>query len=183
MLVAPARDLNAKANAGAVSLQYQAQGFGVGTTYKIERSVDGANFTVISSLISNTADGIFFQYTDAGLPAVAKLFYRVGAQQPDGTTLQSAITVVNTAQAAATPSTIRSVAVSGGLVKTQLSIGEAGVYQLSLFSQDGKALYHQVITAPAGDQTALISTGNYPHGVYVLTVSKNGVNTSRQFLY
>lgn len=174
---------NMSANGSAVSLQYQAQGFEAGTTFSIERSADGTNFTTINSLVSYTADGTFFQYTDAGFPAVARLFYRVAAQQPDGTILRSAITVVNMAQTAATATTIRSVVAGGGSVKTQLSIGEAGSYQLSIFSQDGKALYHQVINATAGDQTAQISAGNYPHGVYVLTLSKNGVNTSRQFLY
>lgn len=182
VLAAMSLDLTAKANTSAVSLQYQAQGFEAGTTYNIERSVDGINFTTINSLINNTP-GLTFQYTDGSLPAAARLFYRVAAQQPDGTTLQSAITVVNLAQAGATATAIRSVVAGGGLVKTQLSIGEAGSYQLSIFSQDGKALYHQVINTPAGEQTAQISAGNYPHGVYVLTLSKNGVNTSRQFLY
>ena len=183
VLAAQSLELTAKANASAISLQYQAQGFEAGTTYNIERSVDGTNFTTINSLISNTADGTFFQYTDGSLPAAARLFYRVAAQQPDGTTLQSAITVVAQAQTATAVTTIRSVVAGGGSVKTQLSIGEAGSYQLSIFSPDGKALYHQVINAPAGDQTAQISAGSYPHGVYILTLSKNGVNTSKQFLY
>ncbi|HTI94227.1 MAG TPA: hypothetical protein VL727_26720 [Puia sp.] len=176
---------NGSSDAGAnvISLQYQAQGFEAGTTYNIERSVDDISFTTINSLISNTADGTFFQYTDAGAPAVARVFYRVAAQQPDGTILRSGITVVNLVQKGAALTTIRSVVAGGGSVKTQLSIGEAGSYQLSIFSPDGRALYHQVINAPAGDQTAQLSAGNYPHGVYVLTLSKNGVNTSRQFLY
>jgi len=184
VLAALSLELTAKASASAsaISLQYQAAGFEAGTTYNIERSVDGNNFTTISSLISNTPE-LSFQYTDGSLPAVARLFYRVAALQPDGTTLQSAITVVSLAQAAAAVTAIRSVVAGNGSVRTQLSIGEAGNYQLSIFSQDGRALYHQVINAQAGDQTAQISAGNYPHGVYVLTVSKNGVNTSRQFLY
>jgi hypothetical protein len=182
VLAAQSLELFAKSNASAVSLQYQAKGFEAGTTFNIERSVDGINFTTISSLISNTPE-LGFQYSDGGLPAVARVFYRVSARQSNGTTLQSVITVVNLAQTAATVTAIRSVVAAGGSVRTQLSIGEAGSYQMIIFSQDGKALYHQVINAPAGDQTAQISTGNYPHGVYVLTVSKNGVNTSRQFLY
>jgi hypothetical protein len=182
VLAAQSLELNAKASASAVSLQYQAQGFEAGTTFNIERSVDGTNFTTINSLISNTSEPSF-QYTDGSLPAVARLFYRVTARQPDGTTLQSAITVVNLAKTGATVTAIRSVVSSGGSVKTQLSIGEAGSYQLSIYSQDGKALYLQVINTAAGEQTAQISAGNYPHGIYVLTLSKNGVNTSRQFLY
>jgi hypothetical protein len=184
VLAAQSLELTAKASVSAnvISLQYQAQGFEAGTTFNIERSVDGISFTTISSLISNTPD-LSFQYSDGSLPAVARLFYRVAALQPDGTTLQSAIAVVNLAQTGATVTAIRSVVAAGGSVRTQLSIGEAGAYQLSIWSQDGKALYRQVINAAAGDQTAQISAGNYPHGVYILTVSKNGVNTSRQFLY
>ncbi|HEY4287344.1 MAG TPA: hypothetical protein VGN00_09630 [Puia sp.] len=181
VLAAQSLELTAKASANGISLQYEAQGFEAGTTYNIERSADGTNFTTISSLISNTSDRTFFQYTDAGLPAVARLFYRVTAEQPDGTTLRSSITAISNVSTATTA--IHSVVSAGGSIKTQLSIEEAGAYQLSVWSQDGKALYHQVINVPAGDQTAQISAGNYPHGVYVLTLSKNGVNTSRQFLY
>jgi hypothetical protein len=174
---------NAGTNAGAntISLQYRAQGFEAGTTYSIERSVDGTNFTAIERLISNTAETSFFQYTDGSIPAAARVFYRVSAQQPDGTSLRSAITVVSLQQTAGT--SIRSVAVSGSTVRTALYIGVAGSYQLNVWSQDGRALYRQVMNEQAGDQVADISLGNYPHGLYVLTVSKDGVNTSRQFVY
>jgi len=181
VLAAQSLELTAKASANAVSLQYQAQGFEAGTTYSIERSVDGTNFTAIQRLISNTVGTSFFQYTDGSIPAVAKLFYRVSAQQPDGTSLRSDISVVSLQQTAGT--SIRSVAVSGSTLKTALHIGAAGSYQLNVWSQDGRALYRQVMNQQAGDQVADISLGNYPHGLYILTVSKDGVNTSRQFVY
>jgi len=181
VLAAQSLELTAKASANTISLQYQAQGFEAGTTYSIERSVDGTNFTAIQRLISNTAETSFFQYTDGNIPAVARLFYRVSAQQPDGTSLRSDISVVSLQQTAGT--SIRSVAVSGSTLKTALHIGVAGSYQLNVWSQDGRALYRQVMNEQAGDQVADISLGNYAHGLYVLTVSKDGVNTSRQFVY
>ena len=181
VLAAQSLELTAKASANAISLQYQATGFEAGTTYSIERSVDGTNFTAIQRLVSNTAETSFFQYTDGSIPAVARLFYRVSAQQPDGTSLRSDISVVSLQQTAGT--SIRSVAVSGSTLKTALHIGVAGSYQLNVWSQDGKALYRQVLNGQAGDQVADISLGNYPHGLYILTVSKDGVNTSRQFVY
>lgn len=180
VLAAQSLDLTAKAVAGAVNLQYQGQGFEAGTEYSIERSVDGINFTTISRLVTNTPDAIF-QYTDAAVSSAAKLFYRVTAQQPDGITLRSAIIALSLQQAAGT--SIRSLAVSGSTLKTTVHIGVSGSYQLNVRSQDGKALYRQAINLQAGDQVAAISLGNYPHGVYVLTLSKEGTNTSRLFEY
>jgi hypothetical protein len=160
---------------GGVGLQWQAQGFAAGTDFVVERSVDGTNFTAIGQQTSSP-------YEDATLPAVSKLFYRIRAQQPDGSIVWSATAAV-TLQEAAGESVIRSVASQGGSLKTFLQLAMAGTYQLSIWSEDGRLLYRQVMQQQAGDVATDISFGTHPHGIYILTLSGSGVRSSREFVY
>ena len=171
-------DLTAKATTGGANLQWQSMGFAAGTTFTVERSTDGTNFIAIAQQASTEAS--VYQYADKTAPVSDKVFYRVLASQPDGETLRSAISAV-TLQAI-TGTVIRNVAALGGMVKTVVHLGEAGAYQLNIWSQDGKALHQQTLVGQAGDQVTEINLGNYPHGMYVISVSKNGVNKSRQFV-
>lgn len=179
--------LTTRTISGGVDLQWKSQGFDAGTRYIVERSVDGTAFTAIYQQTPTTidqtpttADAINGQYADWSIPAVAKVFYRIAAQQPDGITFYSPIVTAPGKGSAA--SAIRSVASLGGVLKAQLHLGETGSYQLNIWSTDGKPLYRQTISGQSGDQTADIALSNYSHGVYILTVSKDGVNTSRQFV-
>ena len=173
-------DLTGIAAAGAVDLQWQASGFADGTDYIIQRSADGTNFTDISQLTS--AGATTFQYQDASAPAVSTIFYRIMAQQPDGSSAWSPVIAVNLS-----PSTgqtgIRSVAAEGGDLRALLHFAATGTYQLNIWSTDGKMLYRQVLQEQAGDPAEDISFGTHAHGVYVLTLSGAGVRTSREFIY
>jgi len=176
-------DLTAKTTANMVSLQWQSQGFAAGTLFSLERSTDGANFSAIDQQTSTTAETSVYQYTDKTAPSSAKLYYRVLATEPGGAALRSAISVVAPPTAATTETTIRTIAASGSMVKTVVHLGEPGSYQLNVWSQEGKALYRQTLNGHAGDQATEIALGNYPHGVYILTVSTADIKTSRQFIY
>lgn len=173
-------DLTGTTAAGAVDLQWQASGFADGTNYIIQRSVDGTNFTDIGQLTS--AGETAFQYQDASAPAVSTVFYRIMAQQPDGSNAWSPMIAVNLS--AATGQTgIRSVVAEGEDLRTLLHFAATGTYQLNIWSTDGKMLYRQVLQEQAGDPAAAISFGTHAHGVYILTLSGEGVRTSREFIY
>jgi hypothetical protein len=187
--------LKAAPAAGIVDLQWQAQGFAEGTDYMVERSVDGADFTdlgqaaAIGQVIDSSAQtvdagsgGATYRYQDASLPSVLTVYYRIRASQPDGSSTWSAIEAV-TLQTAAGASAIRGIIPEGGSLKTLLHLAEAGNYQLNIWSADGKILYRQMIQEQTGDQAADLSFGNYPHGIYILTLTGVGVRSSREFLY
>jgi hypothetical protein len=167
--------------AGAVDLQWQATGFASGTDYVIERSVDGTNFTDIDQL---TGSGeTTFQYKDASAPANAAVYYRVMAQQPDGSSAWSPTIAVDLSTATGQTG-IRSVATEGGDLRTFLHFASAGTYQLSIWSTDGKMVYRQVVQEQAGDLVQDLSFGTHAHGIYILTLSSGtGVRTSREFVY
>lgn len=173
-------NLTATTTTGTVDLQWQASGFADGTDYIIQRSADGTNFTDIGQLAS--AGQTAFQYQDASAPAVSTVFYRIMAQQPDGSNAWSPVIAVNLS-AAAGQTGIRSVVAEGGDLRTLLHFAATGTYQLILWSTDGKMLHRQVLQEQAGDPAEDISFGTHAHGVYILTLSGAGVRTSREFIY
>jgi len=177
ILAAHAIDLTARTTAGGVDLQWSTEGFAAGTRFAVERSTDGANFTTIDERTGTTA------YLDGSAPAVSRLFYRIIATEPDGAVSHSPITAVSLGVPTGNGTAIRGVAAQGNSVKAFLHLGEAGAYQMTVWSQDGKALYRQSLNGAGGDLTADIALGSYPHGMYVLTLSKGGVNNSRQFVF
>jgi hypothetical protein len=64
-----------------------------------------------------------------------------------------------------------------------LHIEETGAYQLTIWSSDGRALLKQTVQETAGDPVADLPLGSYPHGVYILTLSNEDQQSSRQFVY
>ena len=194
ILAARSIDLTAKAdgsgsnngtgsNSGVagVDLQWQTAGFDDGTELVVERSVNGTDFSAIHQQMATTAAA--YEYRDVSAPAAVNLFYRVRAQQPDGISFLSSIVAVSGQGLSAKLTTIRGIVAQGASVRTLLHIEEAGNYQLSVFSSDGRAVYRQQVSEQTGDAVNEISFGGYPHGIYVMTLSKGGVNNSRQFLY
>lgn len=173
-------DLTAKAGPGGVSLSWLGQGLTAGTRYTIERASDGTNFSTIGYKTATDNDGTE-TFTDATATS-ARAYYRILAEQPDGSSLLSSIVSI-ALQQTTTETAIRSIAAAGGSVRTTVHFSESGRYMMSIWAQDGKPLYREAMNAQAGDQTASIAAGNYPHGVYILTLSKDGINTSRQFVY
>jgi hypothetical protein len=168
-------DLTAKAGAGSVDLSWSQQGFDPGTRYTVERSVNGADFTAIGSAAAH--------FTDAAVPAAPRLFYRILAEPSDGSLFLSKTISVTPGDGSAATS-IRGVSSpGGGSIRTFLHIAEAGVYQLCIWSQDGKAMYRQTINEQSGDFATDLAFGASVHGLYVLTLSRNGVNSSRPFVY
>ena len=186
ILAAQSIDLTAKAGGAnngfaGVDLQWQTAGFDDGTELFVERSVNGADFTAIYQQTATAATA--YEYRDVSVPAAVNLFYRVRAQQPAGISFLSSIVAVSGQGLSAKGTTIRGIMAQGASVRTLLHIEEAGTYQLSVFSSDGRAVCRQQVSEQTGDAVNEISFGGYPHGIYVMTLSKGGVNNSRQFLY
>lgn len=166
--------------AGTISLQLNATGFSASTDLTIQRSANGTDFTAIHRQQAGSVDGVY-RFDDQAAPVSGNVFYRVSASNPDGSSYLSPIVVVR--QDALQDTRIRGVIARGGSVQALLQLEAAGAYQLSIWSQDGKALARQVVNSAAGNATAEISIGSMPHGVYILTLSKEGQRSSRQFLY
>jgi len=171
-------DLTAKsAGSGNVSLQWQTEGFAAGTDFTLQRSTNGVDFQPVYQ--SQSTDNTRFQYQDA--VSAAALFYRVAATQPDGAVYLSPIVAFQ--QQTAKQTRIRGVVAQGSSIKTLLHIEETGAYQLTVWSSDGRALLKQTVAMSAGEPVADLSLGANPHGVYILTLSNEAQQSSRQFVY
>ncbi|MES1249212.1 MAG: hypothetical protein ABUL46_00935, partial [Chitinophaga rupis] len=172
-------DLTARsAGPGTIVLQWQTDGFAAGTEFTLQRSANGTDFTPIQQLNASLSS---YQYEDANAPAAANLFYRVSAALPGGETYNSPIVTIH--QDGAGQTRIRGVVSQGSSIRTWLHLEEAGPYQLSIWSSDGKALLQQTLNGNTGDAVADLSFGAHPHGVYILTLSRDGQHTARQFVF
>ena len=165
--------------AGNISLQLNARGFSPNTDLIIQRSVNGSDFASIYRQQGSSATGTY-RYDDQAAPVMGTVFYRAAAASPDGSTYLSP--VVSVRQDALQDTRIRGIIARGGLVQALLQLEVAGAYQLSIWSQDGKALVRQVVNTVAGNATAEISFGSMPHGLYILMLSKDGERISKQFV-
>jgi hypothetical protein len=168
-------DLSAAASGQAVDLQWQTIGFGEGTTFSLQRSTDGAQFTNLESVSGNTA-------VDNTVTA-GQWFYRLEAQSTDGSSYFSPIVTVMVNGNSATTATIRGVSAQGNLVRTFLHLPDAGTYQLSIRTMDGQPLYRTEMSGETGDITTDIGFGTRAHGVYVVTLVGSGATSSREFFY
>ena len=167
--------LSASPVSGGVDLKWQSTGFSAGTDFVVERSVDGVEFSVVAQLDGDS-------YADRPVPDVAQLYYRVKAQQPDGEVSWSPTVVVKTASLAGGMA-IRSVIAQGGGLKMLLHLGEAGNYQVTIYSTNGQLLYRQVLAAQAGDAEADIAFGAHPRGVYIVRLGGATSNSVKEFMF
>ena len=166
---------------GSIPLQWKTVGFPAGTVFIAERSSNGRDFTSVDQQ-QNAGDGNeVYQYTDACPSGAPSLFYRIRAEEPDGSTYLSNIVAVNTGGASALR--IKGVVAQGSSVKALIGLQESGEYQLAVYGMDGKTLWRQALQETAGDPMVDIPFGQYPHGVYILTLAKADQRISRQFVY
>jgi len=173
--------LAAAPDAGKVSLQWNTAGFEAGTEFTLERSSNGRDFETLHSEQSAAAADQQYRYTDLSVGSSTTLFYRVAARIQGVSIYMSP--VVTLKQSATQDMQIKGVVAGGNSVKTFLRMEAAGSYQLSVWSQDGRMVMSQSLSGQAGDATADLSLGARPHGIYILTLSKEGQRSSRQFVY
>ncbi len=166
----------------SVELQWNTTGFSAGTELMVERSTDGINFSTIGAQSWNSSDNAVYQYQDISMPASARVYYRISANETNGAVYTSPIVAIqeNAGQ------TMQIIAVAGqgagAMVKTLLNIPEAGEYQLIVSSLDGKTLSKRMISGGAGRTAMDLELGVHLHGAYILTLSKGGQATSREFI-
>lgn len=173
-LAAQSIDLKAVAQAQAVDLRWQTQGFADGTGFLLQRSADGMQFTTLETVTGNSA------VDHAVTPG--QWYYRIEAQEADGSSYFSPMVTVMVS-GSATASVIKGIAAQGSSVRTFLHLPDAGSYLLTIRTVDGQPVYHVEMNGQAGDITTDIALGARAHGVYVLTLSGNDANSSREFFY
>jgi len=78
---------------------------------------------------------------------------------------------------------IRSVVAQGGELTILLHVGEAGAYELNIYSPDGQIVYQQTLREQSGEVEHRITFGARTHGVYVVNLVGAGVQSTRQVMW
>ncbi len=78
---------------------------------------------------------------------------------------------------------IRSVVAQGGELAMLLHVGEAGAYELDIYSPDGQIVYQQTLREQIGEVEQRIAFGARTHGVYVVNLVGAGVQSIRQVMW
>jgi hypothetical protein len=172
---------------GQVNLLWNALGFETGTSFIAERSTDGTNYTDIDRQTTGSGNDTNYAYQDtytagAASAAAGTLYYRIRAEQPDGSVYLSSITTMHTGSTSSGLQ-VKGITTAGNTVKALVDLPDNGLYQLTIYSMDGKALYRQMINGGAADPSVNIAFGQYPRGVYVLSLANGTQRISRSFLY
>ncbi len=168
-------ELTAKAESQAIGLQWQTEGVVPGTVLTLQRSVNGADFSNIMQLTGSSA-------VDENVQP-GELFYRIEALSPDGSTYFSPVAAITMPGSRTGGQAIRGIATEASTVRALLHLADAGSYQLSIRSVDGKVLYNELVNVQAGDAATDMAFGARPHGIYILTLAGNGTITSAEFRY
>ena len=174
-LAAQSIELKAVTETQAVNVQWQTEGFADGTSFLLQRSADGVQFSTLETVTGTTA------VDNAVTPG--QWYYRIEALSPDGSSYFSPIVAVMVDASSTTTSLIKGIAAQGSMVRTFLRLPDAGSYQLSIRTVDGQPVYRMDVTGEAGDIIKDIAFGSRAHGVYVVTLAGNGANSSREFFY
>lgn len=142
--------------------------------YEVERSVDGSNFSLLSTLTPQfRADTASYSFEDL-LPLPGKNFYRIRAVSKNGKTTWSNITSISN------PENPR-ISLYPNPAKEQVNINmtgmPAGIYQLALYSTSGNLVWQYKFLHNDSFSVQLVNFPvSLPNGIYNAVIS--GVNAS-----
>jgi hypothetical protein len=87
-------------------------------------------------------------------------------------------------QSALEPRTcIRSVIAQGGDLRMLMQLGEAGAYQISIYSDNGQLVYQETLHGHAGEAVKDIAFNGHPHGIYVVSITGASGQSSRDVMW
>ncbi|HEY6902207.1 MAG TPA: T9SS type A sorting domain-containing protein, partial [Puia sp.] len=134
--------------------------------YIVERSTDGASFTMIGSVAFKSNP--LYQFTDDNLPAAGgTIYYRIRELDIDGQFVYSKIVTIQPGNLAGRLSVYPNPATNS--VTVSFSCSNPGAISLRLFDLKGSQLWQQQYIAGAGQNTVQIDyIRNLPTGVYIL---------------
>lgn len=143
----------------------------------VQRSVDGNNFSSVSSIEKN-ASGLFNWQEFAGAINTAKLYYRIKVTELSGEISYSNVAVVQTKKQQQL--NINSIYAAGNNITTQISAAENATAKLTICTMDGKVISQRAITLVKGTQTLNINVPQQT-GVAVLSIVQNNQVISKLF--
>jgi hypothetical protein len=78
---------------------------------------------------------------------------------------------------------IRSIIAQGGDLRMLVHLGEAGAYQIDIYSINGQLVCQEALQGHAGEEVKDIAFNGHPHGIYIVNVTGAGGQSTRQVMW
>lgn len=167
---------------GDIKIAWKADDITAGTKFSLQRSTDGSSFINLYTAIENNQVAQRYTFTDNTIPgSIQKIYYRVEAEEPNGTKQLSRVITVN--RKISLRLNIEKIAVRGSLMQAIVQAPSRGNYTIAVYSSSGILLHRQQLLLDAGSQSVPVSLHKISKGMYVLSVSGNNGVVSRPFLF
>lgn len=170
-------------NEKSITVKWQMNNVQEGTTFNVQRSVNGVGFTTLNTFtekeykISNV-----YNYSDNQAPVGAQpVYYRVQGTDLSGRTFLSP--VVKIGNKASTQALIGYTSVQGQSLLTALQAPEKGTYMLSIIGLNGAILQQRSVEMDAGTHVITLPLNALGHGVYVVRLAGNKLTSSKKFVW
>ena len=151
--------------------------------FVIERSADGAVFSIISEQTALAANytGYSYEYNDVN-PLTAVSFYRIRAVDRDGKISYSAIVRISNSSGAGLKLNLYPNPVSNKEISIQANELKQGIYQVYVVDFSGKQLFTEQFEVNSSRYTRHILLPSFiSKGSYILLLKGNSENMSRIF--
>jgi len=148
------------------------------TSYYIERSTDGINFTRIGSRNSSLTSSAFYTYFDNDLPPANNVYYRISQCSVINPCVYSEIKALKINNL--NPS-IKVYAASGNVIHVMYSSKNTSDVLLQVYHNNGSEVYREKRKLTQGINNFNITIENLPAGIYVLKMNEGGTIESCSF--
>ncbi|MEZ4687933.1 MAG: T9SS type A sorting domain-containing protein [Bacteroidia bacterium] len=150
--------------------------------YEIERSVDGAVFEVIgeTDAAGNSQTAISYNFTDTK-PVEGRNYYRLRIVDADGSFGYSEVRTLTFEAEALTLAAYPNPFSTDFMVT--FTTEQKGAVQITLFDAAGKQIHNQQIDdVVPGVNVAIAPANDLPQGVYIMTLTQNGISQRLQLM-
>ncbi|GEO10977.1 hypothetical protein SAE01_34730 [Segetibacter aerophilus] len=171
--------MNAEEKNSGIDLNWSTTGMNDRTSYEIERSTDGVNFTRIASIPSSFNNNASYSYFDNNLPLSNTLYYRVKQCKVGNQCVYSETKLIKISS----QKFLKAYALSAGnLIRVMYTANDAADVLMQLYTNTGRELYREKRKVSQGLNEFNLTIENLPPGFYVLKVMEGDKVQSRSFV-
>jgi hypothetical protein len=137
--------------------------------YRVEKSVDGNNFTSVADVAAGNKGATKYDFTDIN-PSFGNNYYRINSITKDGNATYSQIVKVSIASASSI--SIFPNPLTKGIINLQFTNAPAGKYGVRLINPLGEVVISKIIHQTSGNDKERIQCDHLSKGIYQLNITK-----------
>jgi hypothetical protein len=137
--------------------------------YRVEKSLDGNNFTSVADVAAGNKGAAKYDFTDIN-PSFGNNYYRINSITKDGNATYSQIVKVSIASASSI--SIFPNPLTKGIINLQFTNAPAGKYGVRLINPLGEVVISKIIYQTSGNNKERIQCDHLSKGIYQLNITK-----------